>query len=78
MDLFDILSNDERIIVASDPSERAIITWNQSSTFQYFKMMKRDVWEEIAIRTTSLMPHGYFQARVEAMRWLRDGVVSDR
>lgn len=37
MDLFQILSSDERVVVCFDPAERVIYTWNQSLTLQAWK-----------------------------------------
>lgn len=41
MDLFDILSKDERIIVLSLPEERSLFTWNKTDTIQWWRPVVR-------------------------------------
>jgi hypothetical protein len=80
-DLFDILSNDERIIVYSSKEDSVIITWNQSDTLQgwEYKYHPGDAsndyhdyytWEEVGILTQSGHgPKNYEQARKVAIAW---------
>lgn len=78
MDLFDLLSQDERIIVLSDPSERVIYTWNQSLTLQCWRDLSLDShsqngqWEEIDCRTLSEEPINFAAAKKAAERWFYD------
>lgn len=73
MDLFDILSHDERVIVLSNEGDGTIITWNQSATLQCWKKLLMGEWEEIEIRTlSSNPPNDYAEARKAAMQWQGD------
>lgn len=81
--LFEILSNDERIIVLSLPEEHAFITWNQSNTFQRWEhdcfcrsCGNDNSWKETGILTldTVVNIEGYFvrdynDARQVALTW---------
>ncbi len=82
MDIFEILSMDERVIVYSSEEDRSIFTWNQSLTLQWWRpvvrMDERDYpsghfdpndWEEVNVRTLSDMPLDYHEARKAAIRW---------
>lgn len=78
MNLFDILSNDERVIVYSDKSEGIIITWNRSLTLQCWRRPwdhscggrdTEDVWNEVEAQTLSEEPGGYRSARKAAKAW---------
>ena len=78
--LFDILSNDERIIVLSVLDEDKIITWNKSDTLQAwikksFPYCKTgDMWLEIDILTQSgYGPKNYDEARQVALTWHTGG-----
>jgi hypothetical protein len=67
--LFDVLANDERIIVLSDVGEQFIITWNQSDTLQCWHN-KNGMWHEYDILTQSgYGPKTYKQARKIALMW---------
>lgn len=83
LSLFDILSNDERVIVYSDKADRLIYTWNQSLTLQVWKCMenpnpyspsliKGDMWEELNVRTLPNAPLDYHEARKAAINWSTD------
>lgn len=82
MDIFEILSMDERVIVYSSEEDRSLFTWNQSLTLQWWRPVVRldesaypkgvfdpNDWEEISIRTLSDMPLDYHAARSAAIRW---------
>jgi len=82
MDIFEILSKDERVIVYSSQEERTLITWNQSLTLQYWRPVVRrfesdypkghfdpNDWEEVNVRTLSNEPKDYKAAREAAIRW---------
>jgi hypothetical protein len=72
MNLFDILSADERIIVYSDASSGTFYTWNRSLTLQRWRGSRfqgAETWEEDNIRTLSSQPHDYDAAREAALRW---------
>ena len=86
MDIFDILSLDERIIVLSSREDRSLITWNQSDTFQWWRPVVRmdesdypngrfdsNDWEEVAILTQSgYGPKTFEAARKVAHNWIND------
>ena len=67
MNLFDVLSNDQRVIVYSDVSSRIIYTWNRSLTLQAWQV--RSVIEEVDIQTLSTQPINIEAARKAAMKW---------
>lgn len=82
MDIFDILSMDERIIVYSSLEDRSIFTWNQSLTLQWWRPVVRleessypkgsfdpNDWEEVDVRTLADMPLDYHAARHQAIKW---------
>jgi len=68
MNLFQILSHDERIIVLSEEGADVFYTWNQSLTLQKWRSVG-DTWEEEDIRTLSDTPADYHAAREAALRW---------
>ena len=83
MDLFDVLSNDERILVCSYPDDSCIVTWNKSLTFQVWEVQERygysgDLtnWKEVNSWTADEVPTNFEIARQEAKRWW-DRRVSD-
>jgi len=67
MNLFDVLSNDERVIVYSDVGSRIIYTWNRSLTLQAWQV--RSVIEEVDVQTLSTQPINIEAARRAAMKW---------
>jgi hypothetical protein len=67
MNLFDVLSNDQRVIVHSDASARMIYTWNHSLTLQAWSV--RSIITEEACRTLSTKPINIEDARRAAMKW---------
>lgn len=79
MNLFEILSNNERIIIWSDVGDKIIYTWNQSLTLQCWQSLptykngawdcENRNWEEINIRTLSVEPKSFKDARDCAMQW---------
>ena len=80
MDLFDVLSQDERILVLSDPTDRIVYTWNQSLTLQCWKQsgsfcshgasfQNEPGWEEIDCQTLSEVPLDFRAARQAALKW---------
>lgn len=80
MNLFDILSCDERVLVLSEFGSSIIYTWNHSLTLQCWKRegsvyflpdISRhfDKWEEIDVRTLSEPPFNYEHARAAAISW---------
>lgn len=69
MDLFDILSMDERIIVYSSVEDRSLVTWNQSVTLQCWRQCDSNNWEEVDIRTSD-KPLDYHKARQMAIDWI--------
>lgn len=75
MTLFELLSNDERIIVASSKELNVIITWNQSVTFQMWQKKGRVnstscLWEETDIKTYAEPVRNFEHAREIARNWL--------
>lgn len=76
MNLFDILSHDERIVVLSNVGDGCIFTWNRSLTLQWWMKNNSlcvDGWKEIGVRTLSDPPLNYEEARQAAMKWQGDG-----
>lgn len=76
MDIFEILSKDERLIAYSSEEDRILITWNQSLTLQWWTPVVKDGripdpndWEEVSVRTLSDEPKSYRAAREAAIRW---------
>lgn len=78
MDLFEVLSKDERIIVFSSEEDSCFYTWNQSATLQCWELARlygeegsrAGEWEETGIRTLSMdEPKNYQEARDAAKRW---------
>jgi len=67
MNLFDVLSNDERVIVYSDAGSRIIYTWNRSLTLQAWQV--RSAIEEVDVQTLSTQPINIEAARRAAMKW---------
>lgn len=67
MNLFDVLSNDQRVIVHSDVNARMIYTWNRSLTLQAWSV--RSIITEEACRTLSDTPINMEAARKAAMKW---------
>jgi hypothetical protein len=70
MNLFDVLSNDERVIVYSDVGARQVYTWNRSLTLQVWNV--RSSLQECDVRTLSNVPANYEAARSAAIRWSQD------
>jgi hypothetical protein len=69
MTLFDILSNNERIIVWSTREDGCIYTWNQSSTFQCWQVSyQRETWDEVGIMVKDGATN-IDQVRVMAREW---------
>ena len=71
--IFDILSNDERVIVLSDSESLCIYTWNKSLTLQEWMCMTPssdldydDLWEEVEVRTLSEVPNSFEEAKLAA------------
>jgi len=69
MTLFDILSDDERIIVLSDRGEGMLYTWNQSLTLQCWELRGWANWEEVDIQTLHDEPRDFDAARKAAIKW---------
>ena len=86
MDLFDIFSMDERVIVLSSLEDRSLVTWNQSDTLQWWRPIVRcscyprgefdsNDWEEVSILTQSgYGPKTFEEARKVAIDWI-NGVL---
>lgn len=70
MNLFDVLSNDERIIVYSDVGARQVYTWNRSLTLQVWSV--KSSFQECGVRVLPDAPRNYEAARKEAIRWSQD------
>jgi hypothetical protein len=80
MNLFDILSSDQRVIVYSDASNQVIFTWNKSLMLQAWSKAlpskafdtwrtSEDSWTEIEAQTLSTKPKTYEKAREAAIAW---------
>jgi hypothetical protein len=88
MDIFTLLSHDERQIVLSSAQDASLITWNQSDTFQWWRPVVRmndsdypsgqfdpNDWEEVSILTQSGHgPKNHEDARKVAIAWLTDSL----
>jgi hypothetical protein len=72
MTLFQMLSNDERVIVLSSEDNQQVYTWNRSLTLQCWTVQEDGTFEEVDIRTLSTEPHTYERARQQAQKWLYD------
>ncbi len=80
MNLFDVLSNDDRVIVLSDHEYGCIYTWNFSLTLSEWRLTTNahipefdDIWEEVEVRTLSEKPKS-FEAAKEAAKNFRNRV----
>ena len=74
MNLFEILSFDERVLVYSDVGNQVVYTWNRSITLQAWRRkdangQARDAWEEVDVQTLSDEPGTYEKAREAAIKW---------
>lgn len=77
MDLFDVLSMGERVIVFSSVEDRCFYTWNQSATLQCWTLAKlygeegspAGEWEECGIQTLSVEPRNFEEAVKAARNW---------
>ena len=67
MNLFDVLHNDQRVIVYSDSNSKYIYTWNKSLTLQAWQV--RGTIEEVSIRTLSNVPINFEAAKKAAIEW---------
>jgi hypothetical protein len=70
MNLFDVLSNDERIIVYSDVGARQVYTWNRSLTLQVWNVKSN--FQGCDARTLPDQPANYEAARKEAIKWSQE------
>lgn len=76
MNLFELLSHDERIIVLSLEEDQILVTWNQSLTLQmwqdrqYARAKHSSYWEELNVRTLESEPKNYAAARAKALEWM--------
>jgi len=79
VNVFEVLSMNERIIVWSDVSERAVITWNQSATLQVWRVdpVDSDAWDEIDVVTLGNPPASLDAARDAARKWWLEGFGND-
>ena len=68
MNLFNILSSNERQIVYSDVADQVLITWNQSKTLQCFQLFK-DSWHETGCKTLEEKPSSFLEALKLAKAW---------
>ena len=78
MTLFEILSDNDRILVWADENGKVIYTWNQAHTLQaWYQSPGRslatgtalDSWEEVDLRTLSFLPENASEARRCARIW---------
>ncbi len=83
MNLFEILSKNERVIVWSNEETGTIYTWNQSITLQAWTKTdlgsydETDAWEEVSIRTLGIDPRDFQGAREAAKCWDVNGSNDD-
>ena len=69
MNIFDVLSNDERVIVLSSRENGQVYTWNFSLTLQCWDVGENGEWYEADARTLSEAPRSFVEAVREALRW---------
>lgn len=75
MTLFEILSDDQRVLVYSDALTYTLYTWNKSLTLQAWRqhrmdfLSNKDRWEEVDVQTLSNQPEGFGDARSAAINW---------
>lgn len=74
MNLFDILSKNQRVIVYSSEEDQCIYTWNQSLTLQCWFVPSNDphTYEELDIITLSEKPASFEDAKKKAEEWLSE------
>jgi hypothetical protein len=72
MNMFDVLSNNERVIVHSDKSTFQVYTWNRSCTLQCWDVDEN--WHEIDVQTLSTPPKNFEEARLVAIAWYNSSV----
>ena len=87
MNLFDVLSKDERVIVLSCVEDKCIYTWNQSLTLQCWEVYSNqggkeehdsdifqlDGWNEVGIMYLPSDPINFKDARKTAQKWHNGG-----
>ena len=67
MNLFEVLSNDQRMIVHSDETARMVYTWNGSKTLQAWRVGSS--LKEDACQTLMETPINFNAARKAAIEW---------
>lgn len=67
MDIFGVLSDGYRVLVLPDRDSNAIFTWNNVHTLQRYVQYQPSQWMETEIRTLSIMPKSFLEAKKEAM-----------
>ena len=72
MNLFDVLSFDERVIVASRVDSGFVVTWNKSLTFSLYYVNDCGNFEEIECKTSGQDDLTFEQARRIAVDWLAE------
>lgn len=73
MNIFQVLSFDERIIVASAADTYNVVTWNQSLTLQrWFVNESTGQMLEVDIRVLQDTPESFNEAKKAALRWLNE------
>lgn len=71
MNIFQVLSFDQRVIVYSSEEDSIIITWNKSATFSIFSFdPRRECFEETDVKTYGGdKPLSFDDARTFALNW---------
>ncbi len=75
MNLFEILADNQRVLIYSDKNTFVLYTWNKSLTLQAYRQPRRafladkDMWDEIDVQTLSNMPESFEAARSAAINW---------
>jgi hypothetical protein len=72
MNLFQVLSMNERVVVWSSQEDNTIITWNQDKTLLLWEECRPGEWSEIGIMSL-MYPASFAQARRFAKEWMVDG-----
>ena len=71
MTLWELLSNDERVIVLSNEGDGVIYTWNHSLTLQCWSVIG-STFREIDVRTLDRQPADWYKAVDKARKWQGD------
>ena len=71
MNLFQVLSKNERVIVFSSEEDGYIYTWNQDKVLQCWENVSCEApdWRQVNILKLETKPHNFAEARKAAQEW---------